>query len=93
MNKDFDIQSKAMDVLQSWRTETVDSVKLGFTFASALAWNEVMRVFVDKYFKKSSNTVLQTSLYALAITFVSGVIMYLMNLQGLKSKKTLKLSN
>lgn len=93
MSKDFDIQEKAMGVLDSWRSETVDSLKLGFTFGSALAWNEVMRVFVEKYFKKSSNTVLQTSLYALAITFFSGLVMYLLNLQGLKSKKNLKLAN
>lgn len=73
-----DIQKEAGSVLTSWKNESISSLQLGFTFASALAWNEVMKSIVNRFVKNGKSSIAQTSLYALAVTFLAGLITYLM---------------
>ena len=73
-----DIQKEANSVLRSWKNESLSSLQLGFTFASALAWNEVMKSIVSRFVKNGRSSITQTSLYALLITFLAGLVTYLM---------------
>ena len=73
-----DIQKEAGSVLRSWKNESLSSLQLGFTFASALAWNEVMKSIVNRFVKNGKSSITQTTIYALAITFLAGIITYIM---------------
>lgn len=73
-----DVKREASGILVSWKEETLSSLNLGFTFASALAWNEVMKSFVSKLVKNGRSSVTQTTLYALTVTFLAGLVMYIL---------------
>lgn len=75
---DIDFEKEASGVLESWKDESLASLQLGFTFASALAWNEVMKSIVRRFVKNGKSSIAQTSLFAFAVTFVAGIIMYVM---------------
>lgn len=85
-----DVGREAQGVLVSWKDEALGSAQLGFTFASALAWNEVMKAVAGSLMKsgKYKSAVTQTTVYALFVTFLAGVVMYA--LKKTKQKRQIK---
>ena len=85
-----DAAREAQGVLVSWKDEALGSAQLGFTFASALAWNEVMKAVAGSLMKsgKYKSAVTQTTVYALSVTFLAGLVMYA--LKKTKQKKQIK---
>lgn len=72
-----DVKKEASSVFQSWKNESLSSLQLGFTFASALAWNEVMKSIVNNFVKNGKSTTIQTFIYALAVTLLAGIVTYI----------------
>lgn len=89
-----DVGREAQGVLTSWKNETLGSAQLGFTFASALAWNEVMKALATSLIKsgKYKSAVTQTTVYALSVTFLAGVVMYALKKTNQKQRKEIKLA-
>lgn len=88
-----DVKKEASSVLQSWKNESLSSLQLGFTFASALAWNEVMKSIVNNFVKNGKSTTIQTFIYALAVTLLAGIVTYIiqkakLNINSKKVKLT-----
>lgn len=85
-----DVTREARGVLSSWKDEALGSAQLGFTFASALAWNEVMKAVAGSLMKtgKYKSAIAQTTMYALSVTFMAGLVMY--TLKKTKQKKQIK---
>lgn len=80
---------EARGVLTSWKDEALGSAQLGFTFASALAWNEVMKAVAGF---RNRAAITQTTLYALFVTFLAGVVMYALKRSNHKQRKEFKLA-
>lgn len=89
-----DVGREAQDVLSSWKNEALGSAQLGFTFASALAWNEVMKAVAGSLMKsgKYKSAVTQTTVYALSVTFLAGVVMYTLKKTNQTQKRQFKLA-
>ena len=56
---------------------TVQSINTGFALASALAWNDSVKVIIQKFIK-SNNSIAQMHLvYALVVTLLSAIVFVL----------------
>lgn len=89
-----DVGREAQGVLTSWKNEALGSAQLGFTFASALAWNEVMKAVAGSLMKSGRyrSAVAQTTVYALSVTFLAGVVMYALKKTNQKQRREFKLA-
>jgi hypothetical protein len=89
-----DVGREAHGVLKSWKDEALGSAQLGFTFASALAWNEVMKSVAGSLMKtgRYKSAVAQTTAYALSVTFLAGVVTYTLKKTNQKQKRQFKLA-
>lgn len=89
-----DVGREARGVLTSWKDEALGSAQLGFTFASALAWNEVMKAVASSLMKsgKYRSAVTQTTVYALSVTFLAGVVMYALKKTNHTQRRQFKLA-
>lgn len=81
-----DIKGGVQQVLSAWADETSNGVKLGFTIASALAWNEVLKVMVSNFGKQ--NTLRGASMHAGLVTLITAVVFMIIG----KPKKVLKIA-
>jgi len=87
--KDIEIEDfkKLQGLTDTIITETWDnaiqSMSFGFTFASAMAWNEAIKMYMKKHLK--TETPNSYFLYALGVTFMTTLFLFLTKGLGRKS--------
>ena len=84
--------NEVIDVTRTLINETynssVQSLNTGFALASALAWNDTVKVIIKKYIKSASITQWHL-IYAFAVTVLSAIV-FVMTKRFLKPSMTKK---
>lgn len=75
--KDIDIKKETKTIANDTLNSTILSVQLGFTLATALAFNEYIKQLLSKSINREGSTGYLK--YAMAIALVSGIVLSITN--------------
>lgn len=87
----LDLTNEGKELLMSSYDSSIQGLNMGFALATALAWNESIKKFLSTRIAKN-NSPISYFKYAIVVTLMTGVVMYITETKLKKKNKTLKLT-
>lgn len=72
-----DVYNLARSMVDETYNSSVQSINTGFALAAALAWNDSVKVIIQKFIKSNTSVAQMHIVYALVVTLLSAVVFVL----------------
>jgi hypothetical protein len=69
-----DMVKLARSMVDETYNSTVQSINTGFALAAALAWNDSVKVIIQKFIKSNNSIAQMHIVYALTVTLLSAIV-------------------
>lgn len=77
MNYTNEVVAVAKTMMDETYTSSVQSINTGFALAAALAWNDSVKVIIQKFIKSNASVAQMHLVYALVVTLLSAMVFVL----------------
>ena len=77
MNYTNEVVAVAKTMMDETYTSSVQSINTGFALAAALAWNDSVKVIIQKFIKSNASVAQMHLVYALVVTILSAMVFVL----------------
>jgi len=67
----------ARSMVDETYNSSVQSINTGFALAAALAWNDSVKVVIQKFIKSNANVAQMHLVYAMVVTIISAIVFVL----------------
>ena len=77
VNYTSEVMAVAKTMMDETYNSSVQSINTGFALAAALAWNDSVKVIIQKFIKSNASVAQMHLVYALVVTLLSAVVFVL----------------